>query len=73
MIERPSAEHAQLDTEPVRFSSLQIEDWQNFLRIKIDSQGALTIYPIGIDRAQRAWREAGKMSRLARYLCQTWI
>jgi hypothetical protein len=28
------------------------------LRMKIDSQGALTIYPIGIDRAPRAWREA---------------
>lgn len=40
------------------FSSLQIEDWKNFLRMKIDSQGALTIYPIGIDRVPRAWREA---------------
>src|SRR5262245_43704951 len=40
------------------FSSLQIEDWKNFLRMKIDSQGVLTIYPIGIDRVPRAWREA---------------
>jgi hypothetical protein len=37
---------------------LQIEDWKNFLRMKIDSQGVLTIYPIGIDRVPRAWREA---------------
>ncbi|HKQ77048.1 MAG TPA: metallophosphoesterase [Blastocatellia bacterium] len=42
------------------FSSLQIEDWKNFLRMKIDSQGELTVYPIGIDRVPRAWREAGK-------------
>src|SRR5262249_1116141 len=35
------------------FSSLQIEDWKNFLRMRIDSQGDLTIYPIGIDRAPR--------------------
>jgi len=42
------------------FSSLQIEDWKNFLRIRMDSQGALTIYPIGIDRAPRAWRVAGE-------------
>lgn len=42
------------------FSSLQIEDWKNFLRMKIDSQGVLTIYPIGIDRVPRVWREAGE-------------
>jgi hypothetical protein len=42
------------------FSSLQIEDWKNFLRIRLDSQGALTIYPIGIDRVPRAWRVAGE-------------
>lgn len=42
------------------FSSLQIEDWKNFLRMKIDAQGNLTIYPIGIDRVPRAWRESAK-------------
>ncbi|MFN0112127.1 MAG: hypothetical protein ACKVZH_24965 [Blastocatellia bacterium] len=30
------------------FSSLQIEGWKNFLRMKIDTTGNLTIYPIGI-------------------------
>ena len=37
------------------FSSLKIEDWKNFLRIHIDSEGALTIFPIGISRVPRRW------------------
>ena len=37
------------------FSSLRVEDWKNFLRMKIDPHGGLTIYPIGIRRVPRKW------------------
>jgi hypothetical protein len=40
------------------FSSLRIEDWKNFLRLKLDlATGELTIYPIGLRRVPRtrAW------------------
>nr|MBA3766904.1 metallophosphoesterase [Acidobacteriota bacterium] len=38
------------------FSSLAIQDWKNFLRLKIDENGDLTIYPIGIRRVPRKWK-----------------
>ncbi|OGT35545.1 MAG: hypothetical protein A3F11_12010 [Gammaproteobacteria bacterium RIFCSPHIGHO2_12_FULL_37_14] len=38
------------------FSSLAIQDWKNFIRIKIDSSGELTIYPVGIRRVARKWK-----------------
>lgn len=38
------------------FSSLGIEDWKNFLRLQIDTNGNLTIYPIGIKRVPRKWK-----------------
>jgi len=38
------------------FSSLAIEDWKNFLRMKIDPQGNLTLYPVGIRRVPRKWK-----------------
>ena len=38
------------------FSSLAIEDWKNFLRMKIDTQGNLTVYPVGIRRVPRKWK-----------------
>jgi hypothetical protein len=43
------------------FSSLGIEDWKNSLRLQIDENGNLTIYPIGIRRVPRKWkcRETG--------------
>ncbi len=37
------------------FSSLAIEDWKNFLRMRIGPDGALTIYPVGIERVPRTW------------------
>ncbi|WP_240359849.1 metallophosphoesterase [Pyxidicoccus trucidator] len=37
------------------FSSLAIPDWKNFLRLKIDREGRLTLYPVGIRRVPRAW------------------
>jgi hypothetical protein len=38
------------------FSALRIEDWKNFLRIRIDREGRLTIYPVGIRRVPRDWK-----------------
>lgn len=38
------------------FSSLSIPDWKNFLRLKIDKEGRLTVYPVGIRRVPRAWK-----------------
>ena len=35
------------------FSSLKIPDWKNFLKMHIDRDGVLTIYPVGIRRAPR--------------------
>jgi hypothetical protein len=37
-------------------SSLRIEDWKNFLRIRIDRNGDITIFPIGIRRVPRKWK-----------------
>jgi hypothetical protein len=35
------------------FSSQSIEDWKNFLRLHIDREGNLTIYPVGVRRVVR--------------------
>jgi hypothetical protein len=37
------------------FSALKVEDWKHFLRLKIASDGSLTIFPIGIRRVPRRW------------------
>ncbi len=37
------------------FSSLRIEDYKHFLRLHLDRDGSLTIYPIAIDRVPRRW------------------
>jgi hypothetical protein len=42
------------------FSSLAIQDWKNSLRLHIDTNGDLTIYPIGIRRVPRRWKERGQ-------------
>jgi hypothetical protein len=39
------------------FAALRIEDFKHFLRLHIGTDGALTIYPIRIDRVPRGWRE----------------
>ncbi len=39
------------------FSSLRIADWRHFLRLKIASNGDLTIYPIGLRRTPRVWTD----------------
>ncbi|HJT68353.1 MAG TPA: metallophosphoesterase [Pyrinomonadaceae bacterium] len=38
------------------FSSLGVEDWKNFVRLHINEEGDLTIYPIGIRRVPRKWK-----------------
>ncbi len=40
------------------FSSMHIPDWKNFLRLHIKADGSLTIFPIGIQRVARKWKEA---------------
>jgi len=35
------------------FSALRNSHYKNFLRLRIDRSGALTIYPIGLERVPR--------------------
>ncbi len=42
------------------FSSLKIEDWKNFLRMKIDADGSLTIFAVGLRRVPRKWKKFGE-------------
>ncbi len=44
------------------FSALSIPDWKNFLRLKIDRDGAPWLYPVGIRRVPRAWKP-GELAR----------
>ena len=37
------------------FSALKIKDFKNFLRFRIDTDGTLTIFPIGIEKAITKW------------------
>ena len=46
------------------FSALAVPDFKNFLRLHIDGQGTLRIYPIGIDRVPRRWKSAATGPRL---------
>lgn len=41
------------------FSALACPDWKNFVRLRIDEQGGLTIFPIGIRRVARKWKTTG--------------
>ena len=45
------------------FSSLRIQDFKQWLRLRIDASGALTIYAIAIDRVPRRWRAAATQRR----------
>jgi hypothetical protein len=38
------------------FSFQGIPDWKNFLRLRIRTDGSLEIHPLGIRRAERAWK-----------------
>ncbi|ATB29344.1 hypothetical protein MEBOL_002793 [Melittangium boletus DSM 14713] len=39
------------------FISLAIPDWKNFLRLRINRDGELTVYPVGLERVPRKWKE----------------
>jgi hypothetical protein len=45
------------------FSSQRIPDYRNFLRLHIDDEGTLTIYPIGVRRVPRNWRYVATRAR----------
>ena len=38
------------------FSTIAVEDWKSFLKLHIDRNGDLRIYPIGIKRVPRRWK-----------------
>jgi hypothetical protein len=38
------------------FSAIGVEDFKNFLRLKIDPSGSLTLYGFGLRRVARTWR-----------------
>ncbi|MFN2499066.1 MAG: metallophosphoesterase [Pyrinomonadaceae bacterium] len=38
------------------FSSLAIQDYKNFLRLRIEANGGLTIFPVRIRRVPRKWK-----------------
>jgi hypothetical protein len=40
------------------FSSLRIQDYKQWLRLRIDARGVLTLFAIGIDRVPRRWQPA---------------
>jgi hypothetical protein len=42
------------------FSALRIADFKNFLRMRIDPEGRLHIFPIGIERVPRRWKKKGR-------------
>ena len=41
------------------FSCQRLEDYRSFLRIKVERDGALTVYPVGVRRVPWSWRLAG--------------
>lgn len=38
------------------FGGLASPDWKNFLRLRIDPDGSLTIFPVGVERVPRKWK-----------------
>jgi hypothetical protein len=38
------------------FSSQKIQDYKSFLRLRIDAEGDLTLYPIGVEKIPRRWK-----------------
>lgn len=42
------------------FSALKIQDYKNFLRLHIDEDGTLTIYPVKVEKVARKWRNRNK-------------
>ncbi|MFJ6198806.1 metallophosphoesterase family protein [Micromonospora sp. NPDC092111] len=50
------------------FAGQGIEDAKSFLRMRIDPDGSLTIYPIAVDRVAHAWRLNPDQSSTASWL-----
>lgn len=40
------------------FSALATPDWKHFLRLRIDANGGLTLFPIGIRKVARKWKRS---------------
>jgi len=38
------------------FSALRIEDYKHFLRLHVDAEGQLRIFPLGLERVPRRWK-----------------
>ena len=49
------------------FSSLSIPDYKNFIRIKINTNGDLELFPVGVDRIPRKWKETGATDGSAKF------
>jgi hypothetical protein len=49
------------------FGSLASPDWKNFLRMRISGDGGLTIYPVGVERVPRRWKESNAGPRAPLY------
>jgi len=37
------------------YAALRIQDWKSFLRLRVEADGTLTIFPIGFQRVARRW------------------
>lgn len=48
------------------FSSLKIADYKNFLRLKITENGDLTVYPIGVRKVARKWKDNSELKHAPR-------
>ena len=49
------------------FSALKIEDYKNFLRLHINGDGKLTIYPLKIDKVERDWNPVKVGEKIVNY------
>lgn len=50
------------------YAPLRVMDFKSFLRLHFDTDGNLTVFPIGIDRVCRRWRLSGDPSPEAPWL-----
>lgn len=48
------------------FSALKTADYKNFLRLKISETGDLTIYPIGVRKVARKWKDNSELKHAPR-------
>lgn len=44
------------------FSSLKLSSYKNFLRFKIEADGTLTVYPIGVEQPIKNWKDGDTRS-----------